>query len=423
MQIKEVRITPIAFKDPPLLNATGVHLPYALRSIIEVEADGGLVGLGETYGDLPVLQNLRRVGARLAGLSPFDLNGLRRVVDEEIRTDLAPGFENLNPGTHAAKAGVNAFGAFEVAFLDLQARAIGIPLAELLGGAVRRRVPYSAYLFYKFARHQDRPYEPDEWGEILTVDALVASARRMVQRYGFQSIKLKAGALDPMHEADGILALAQAFPGSPLRIDPNANWSTATALTVAERLNAVLEYYEDPVPGLPAMAELHRATGLPMATNMVVTSMAEFRDNVAIGGDGGAQVVLSDHHFWGGLLATRQLAAMCDTFGLGISMHSNSHLGISLMAMTHVAASIPNLSYACDTHYPWNDEEVLSARIPIEEGCVAITDAPGLGVEIDPDALARLHRQYVACGLTSTSGQGAYMRRWQPDFPARQPRF
>lgn len=420
MKISQVRITPIAFRDPPVLNATGVHLPYALRSIIEVEADGGLVGLGETYGDLAVLQNLRKVAPRLVGLSPFDLNGLRRVVAEEIRSDPTAGFENLNPGTHAAKAGVNAFGAFEVAFLDLQARSIGIPLVELLGGPARRQVPYSAYLFYKFAQHQGAPYEADDWGEILSVDSLVASARRMVQRYGFKSIKLKAGALDPMREADGILALAQAFPQAPLRIDPNANWSMPTALKMAERLNAVLEYYEDPVPGLPAMAELHRATGLPMATNMVVTSMAEFRDNVAIGG---AQVVLSDHHFWGGLLATRQLASMCDTFGLGISMHSNSHLGISLMAMTHVAASIPNLSYACDTHYPWNDEEVLSARIPIEDGCVAVTDAPGLGIQIDPAALARLHRQYLDCGLTSTSAQGDYMRRWQPDFPSKQPRF
>jgi glucarate dehydratase len=206
----------------------------------------------------------------------------------------------------------------------------------------------------------------------------------------------------------------------PLRIDPNANWSKPTALKVADRLNGVLEYYEDPVPGLPAMAQLHKATGLPMATNMVVTSMAEFRDNVAIGG---AQVVLSDHHFWGGLLATRQLATMCDTFGLGLSMHSNSHLGISLMAMTHVAASIPNLQYACDTHYPWNDEEVLTQRVPIVGGCVAVTDAPGLGVEIDRTALAKLHQQYVDCGLTSTGAQGAYMRRWQPDFPSNQPRY
>lgn len=420
MKIREVRVTPIAFRDPPLLNATGVHLPYALRSIVEVEGDDGLVGLGETYGDLPILNNLRKVGARLAGMSPFDVNGLRRVVDEEIRTDLAPGFENLNPGTHAAKAGTNTFGAFETAFLDLQARSIGLPLAQLLGGVVRRHVPYSAYLFFKFGEHHGHPYAADPWGEILTVDTLVASARRMVDLYGFRSLKLKAGALDPMLEADCILALSKAFPQFPLRIDPNANWSEPTALKIAERLNGVLEYYEDPVPGLPAMARLHRSTGLPMATNMVVTSMAEFRENVGIGG---VQVVLSDHHFWGGLLATRQLAAMCDTFGLGVSMHSNSHLGISLMAMTHVAASLPNLTYACDTHYPWNDEEVLTKRVEIRDGGVAVTDAPGLGVEIDPAALARLHRQYLDCGLTSTAAQGAYMRKWQPDFPSTQPRY
>ncbi|MBS0452451.1 MAG: glucarate dehydratase [Proteobacteria bacterium] len=420
MKIKEVRVTPIAFKDPPVLNATGVHLPYALRSIIEVEGDNGLVGLGETYGDLPILNNLRKVSGRLAGMNPFDINGLRTVVDEEIRTDLAPGFENLNPGTHAAKAGANTFGAFETAFLDLQARSIGVPLATLLGGIVRREVPYSAYLFFKYAEHQDAPYDADDWGEIMSVEALVASARRMVDRFGFKSLKLKAGALEPMHEADCILALSKAFPGLPLRIDPNANWSMPTALKVAERLNHVLEYYEDPVPKLEAMAQLHKVTGLPMATNMVVTSMAEFRENVGIDG---AQVVLSDHHFWGGLLATRQLAAMCDTFGKGVSMHSNSHLGISLMAMTHVAASIPNLTYACDTHYPWNNEEVLTRRIEIKNGSVAVNDTPGLGIEIDRSALNRLHRQYLECGLTSTSAQGDYMRRWQPDFSSKQPRY
>ena len=57
---------------------------------------------------------------------------------------------------------------------------------------------------------------------------------------------------------------------------------------------------------------------------------------------------------------------MCEVFGMGLSMHSNSHLGISLMAMAHVAASVPTLSYACDTHYPWldPDEEVIVGGAP-----------------------------------------------------------
>ena len=97
---------------------------------------------------------------------------------------------------------------------------------------------------------------------------------------------------------------------------------------------------------------------------------------------------------------------MCRTFGRGLSMHSNSHLGISLMAMSHLAAATPNLTYACDTHYPWQWEDVIvGGRIPIADGCVTVTNAPGLGIELDRAALARLHDNYVRCGLTERNDE------------------
>ena len=126
-----------------------------------------------------------------------------------------------------------------------------------------------------------------------------------------------------------------------------------------------------------------------------------------------------------GLRDTQVLARMCDTFGLGVSMHSNSHLGISLMAMSHVAASVPNLSYACDTHYPWQepDEEIIKGgKVPIANGCVTITTAPGLGVELDRDQLARLHEQFLSCGLRQRDDVGL-MRKYRPDWKAVKPRF
>jgi glucarate dehydratase len=423
MKIVSVRVTPIAISDPPLLNASGVHEPFALRSIIEVEADNGLVGLGETYGDQPVLEGLLRVKDRLAGLSPFDLNGLA----QQVRAALTAGGSQENaieidlaPGSQQDKAEQKVFGAFEVAFLDLQARSLGLPLHELLGGAVRRQVPFSAYLFFKFASDVDPSYRPDTWGEALTPEQIVAQARTMIDRYGFGSIKLKAGALDPEIEVESLKALKRAFPHHPLRIDPNANWSLDTAIRIAKQLEDDLEYYEDPTPGLEGMAQLHRATGLPLATNMVVTSMDEFRRNAALGG---VQIVLSDHHYWGGLRASQTLAALCDAFGLGLSMHSNSHLGISLMAMSHLAAAVPNLTYACDTHYPWQEDEVIrGGKIAIEGGCVTLTDAPGLGVELDHDALGVLHERYLQCGITQRD-DAAQMRKFRPDWVRRKPRY
>lgn len=423
MKIAAVRVTPIAINDPPLLNASGVHEPFALRSIIEIEADNGLIGLGETYGDKPVLDGLLRVKDRLVGLSPFDLNGAAQQV-RAARSTAAPQEKaieiDLAPGSQQDKADQKIFGAFEVALLDLQARSLGLPLHELLGGAVRRTVPFSAYLFFKFASDVDPSYQPDNWGEALGPEQIVAQARTMIERYGFGSIKLKAGALAPDLEVQSLKALKRAFPNHPLRIDPNANWSLDTSIRIAKQLEGDLEYYEDPTPGLEGMAQLHRATGLPLATNMVVTSMDEFRRNIALNG---VQIVLTDHHYWGGLRATQVLAAMCDTFGLGLSMHSNSHLGISLMAMSHLAATVPNLTYACDTHYPWQDDEVVQGgKIAIEGGCVTLTDAPGLGVELDRDALAALHERYLRCGITQRN-DAAQMRKFRPDWTFRKPRY
>ena len=422
MKITQVKVTPIAFRDPPLLNAAGIHEPYALRSIIEIESDNGYIGLGESYGDAPVLELLLRVASALPGLSPWDFNGLRqRIVATVAQGTRAERIEHaLAPGTDPRKDVAKLFSAFEVAFLDLQARFLGVPLVEVLGGAARREVAYSAYLFYKYAEHIDRPYAPDRWGEILNDAQLVQSAQTMISEYGFDSIKLKAGALPPQQEADGILALRRAFPDKPLRIDPNNTWSLPVALDVAKRLEGVLEYYEDPTPTLEGMAKVHRATGMKLATNMVVTDFAQFARNVHING---AQIILSDHHYWGGLRETQVLARMCETFGLGLSMHSNSHLGISLLAMTHLAASVPLLSYACDTHYPWQEEEVLvGGKVPIRNGCVALTDAPGLGVEVDQQALAALHEQYLRCGIRNRNDT-VQMKKYDPNWNDKQPRF
>lgn len=424
MKIAQVRVTPIAFKDPPLLNASGIHEPFALRSIVEVESDSGHVGLGETYGDAPVLAVLEHVRRDLVGLDPLHLNKIRDRIAASVSGMAAAGSPaaELAPGSQARKAAGNAYSAFEVACLDLQARSLNVPLVDLLGGAVRDRVPFSAYLFFKYAGHAGAPYDEDEWGEALTAEQIVAQARRMIDRYGFGSIKLKAGVFEPEHEVACLLALRQAFPEHPLRIDPNANWSLETAIRMAERLDGVLEYYEDPTPTLESMAELHRRTGLPLATNMVVTDFDELRRSLALGS---VQIVLADHHYWGGLRDTQLLARICGTFGLGVSMHSNSHLGISLTAMSHVAASVPNLTYACDTHYPWQDDDdevIAGGKVPIVNGSVAMTDAPGLGVELDRERLGRLHEQFLSCGIRQRDDVGQ-MRKYRVEWRGIRPRF
>ena len=421
IRITHARVTPIAFRDGPLLNASGIHEPWALRSIIELETSDGRLGIAETYGDAPMLLALEQARPLAVGLSPFDLN----VMEQRVRASIKPGqgggvqFE-LAPGSHTAKNAEKVISALEVAMMDLQGQVLGVPICDLLGGAVREAVPYSAYLFYKYAEHVDKPYAPDAWGEALTPAQLVKQAQAMVDQYGFKSIKLKGGVFEPAEEIAGIKALRKAFPTHPLRLDPNANWSLKTSIDAAPELDDLLEYYEDPTPGLEGMAELAKHCRSPLATNMVVTTMDEFRRNASLNA---VKILLSDHHYWGGLRATASLARMCEVFGMGMSMHSNSHLGISLMAMTHAAAAIPNLTYACDTHYPWQEEEVIKGgRIQFEQGAVRVPTAPGLGVELDPAKLVELHQQYLDCGIRNRNDL-AQMRKYQPGFSGVSPRF
>jgi len=418
--ITHVRVTPIAFRDGPLLNAAGIHEPWALRSIVEIETSDGRVGISETYGDEPMLKILEQARPLLIGLSPFALN----VMEERVRATItavsgAVEFE-LAPGSHAIKNVPKVISALETGMLDLQGQITGAPVVDLLGGKVRDAVPYSAYLFFKYAEHIDKPYAPDAWGEGVSPAQIVAQAQRMIDLYGFQSIKLKGGVFEPAHEVACMQALAKAFPGLPLRLDPNANWSLTASIAAAPALDEILEYYEDPTPGLAGMAELAKHTKLPLATNMVITTMEDFRKGCEMGS---IQVLLSDHHYWGGLRITQTLARMCRLWGFGMSMHSNSHLGISLMAMTHVAASVPNLTYACDTHYPWQEEEVVKGgRIRFDKGSVAVPTTPGLGVELDYDVLATLHEQYKTCGVRNRDDL-TQMRKYDPLFTGKTPRF
>ncbi|CAA0111421.1 Glucarate dehydratase [Mycolicibacterium vanbaalenii] len=416
IRITGARITPVAFRDPPLLNTVGIHQPYALRAIVQLDTDAGLVGLGETYADSRHLARLQAAAEAITGLDVFALNAIRAAITQRLRgEDAAVGTAGM---ITSASAVDQVLSPFEVACLDVQGHACGRPVSDLLGGKVRDAVPFSAYLFYKWAAHSGA--EPDQYGEALDPDGIVAQARRIIDEYGFTAIKLKGGVFAPEDEMAAIEALRFAFPQHPLRLDPNAAWTPQTSMKVASRLAGVLEYLEDPTPGLDGMAEVAMQAPMPLATNMCVVAFSQLAPAVA---KQSVRVVLSDHHYWGGLQRSRLLAGICENFGLALSMHSNSHLGISLAAMVHLAGATPNLTYACDTHWPWKTEDVVRpGALAFVDGSVPVPETPGLGVQLDEDALAALHEQYVRCGIRDRDDTG-YMRSIDPSFEALSPRW
>jgi len=406
--ITAVHVTPVAFNEP-----------FALRTVVELVTESGTYGLGESYGDLPHLRRLERAARALVGHDVLDLNGMYRAVVASLAADDGQGGHGMSGMVTGSATPDRVYSPFEVAALDAQGKLIGVPVSDLLGGAVRDRVDYSAYLFYKWARHPGA--DDDAWGAALDPDGLVRQARRMVDEYGFTAIKLKGGVLHPDEEVAAVKALRAEFPDHPLRLDPNGAWTPETSVRVAEALDGVVEYLEDPTPGIEGMAAVAKQVSMPLATNMAVVAFDHLPPAVA---QDAVQVVLSDHHFWGGLRRSQTLGAICRVWGVGLSMHSNSHLGISLAAMTHLAATTPNLDYACDTHWPWkspDEDVVVDGAIGFADGGVAVPTAPGLGVELDRDRLARLHEQYLSCGIRSRDDTG-YMRRSEPGFdpsPAR----
>lgn len=406
-----MRITPIALGDPPLLNAAGLHAPYCLRTVVELLTDDGLTGLAEVPGSAAINTKLEAAREIVVGRDPLNWHALRSVVRAHFGREAAAA-RGDKPWDQRALVQVES--ALDVACLDLAGRAFNVPVATLLGGIVRERVPYSAYLFYKYEGAggdwcfgldpNARGWAAARQQPALDPAGIVAQAHAMVKEFGFQSIKLKGGCFEPAEEVAAIKALREAFgPDVPLRFDPNALWSVETSIKWGLKIEGVLEYLEDPCRGQESMAACRRALKTPLATNMCTTSFDDLPGSVRSGSE---DIILTDHHFWGGLRASMELAAHCRTFDRGVSMHSNNHAGISLAAMTHLGAAMPNLTYALDTHYPWQWEEIIvGGRVKFEGGCVTLPKGPGLGVELDRAALARAHENFRRCALTERNDE------------------
>ena len=348
------------------------------RIIVEVHTDDGLVGIGETLGGRVTAALIdTEIAPMFLGESPFHIEKML------AKATFVP--------LYYGKCGYCAIAALEVACWDLMGKATGRPLCDLLGGRLRDEVPFAAYLYH---RNPNRDGE----GEIDTTEQLLAYAHEMVERFGFRSLKYKGGVKTEREEVENLRALREAFPDLKLRFDPQSIYSAATAIRVGKALEPLeLEYYEDPVWGNVAMARVRGKVDVPFATNMCVIDLDSLAEGYALGS---VDIILGDIFEWGGIANIKKLAAVCETFQLGLNFHSAGELGIGQAAYVHIAAACQALPFALDTHITELADEVIADGVIAltERGTIAVPTGPGLGVELDPERFEAARESYLRLG-------------------------
>jgi len=379
MKITDLRATTVSVPlEAPLRHANGCHWGRFVRTVVELEADNGLVGLGEMGGGgQSSEETFRALKSALLGWDPCRL--------EELR------FRIANPTASLYNNHIQVLAALEFACLDLLGQAWGTPVSEILGGRLRDRVAFASYLFFRY------PNPRNGEGEVRTVGHLVSHAQRLKSKHGFKTHKLKGGVFPPAYELECYRALAKAFPSDHLRFDPNCTWSTEQGIQFARAIEGLNnDYLEDPVFGLNGMRRVREQAHMTLATNTTVVNFEQLAANVR---DPAVDVVLLDTTFWGGIRPCLKAAGICETFQLGVAVHSSGELGIQLATMLHMASVIPNLSFAADAHYHELVDDIIDGgKLKYEDGAIRVPSAPGLGVRLDREKLAEYSEMYRRLG-------------------------
>ncbi len=397
MKIVDIRATNVTVPlEAPLRHGNGCHWGRFVRTIIEVETDEGLIGLGEMGGGgesaVAVFHALK---SYLVGHDPARLEDLRFLI--------------ANPTASLYNNRTQALAALEFACLDILGQKWGVPVSDILGGRLRDLIPFASYLFFRY------PNPRDGSGEVRTVEQLVAQARELKARYGFTSHKLKGGVFAPKYELECYRAVAEELRGDSFRFDPNGLWSTEQAIWFGRQIEDIRnDYLEDPVFGLHGMRRTREKVRMPLATNTVVVNFEQLAANVL---NTAVDVILLDTTFWGGIRPCVKAAGVCETFQLGVAVHSSGELGIQLATMLHLGAVIPNLSFTADAHYHHLTDDIIEGgKMKYENGAIAAPTTPGLGVKLNREKLSEYSELYRRLG-TYPYDRDPLRPDWTPTIP------
>lgn len=380
MKITDVKATPVLVPlKRPLRWAFGTEFD-TVRTVVQLYTDEGIVGLGETRGGAAVAQAVEDARELFVGVDPLEAHrigkrfGFYRVTSEQLDV------------IGAMKL---AGAAVEMACWDIFGKALGKRCGDLWGGIEREEIEFAAYAFYRYGSTSLE-------GSETTPEHGAEHAIELVERHGFRDVKLKNGVLHPDDELKTVEAIRKDLGNRLryLRLDPNQAWSVETSIRF---LNAVqgpdIEFCEDPTWGIEGMSLVRERVSVPLATNMCCVS---FEQIPLVVRNRALDVILGDIHFWGGPSALMHLAKICESFNIGLSLHSDRELGISTAAVLHFAAAQPINSHAIDSHLPEQDGDVVTVEHEFHEGRLSVPHGPGLGVELDKEKLeyhARLYQE------------------------------
>lgn len=409
-RVTGMRVIPVAGHDSMLLNLSGAHAPFFTRNLVLLTDNAGHTGAGEVPGGEGIREVLEQTREIVIGAETSACESIvARVLSQFAGCDAA----GRGLQTFDQRVAIHAATAIEAAFLDLLGQQVQLPVHALLGGGKQRdRVDTLGYLFFVGDKgktglpYRDGRDEADAWlrlrdQETVTIPALLCLGEAARARYGFRDFKLKGGVFSGSFEMEAVTALAERFPQARITIDPNGAWSLEEAIELCRNKREVLAYAEDPCgaengySGREIMAEFRQATGIPTATNMVATDWRQLHHAAQLHA---IDILLADPHFWT-MSGSIRASQFCRDHGLTWGSHSNNHFDISLAMFTHVAAAAVGATTAIDTHWIWQEGEHLTRDpLRITGGAIKVPESPGLGIELDMQAIERGHELYRRVG-------------------------
>jgi muconate cycloisomerase len=375
VNITAIRATPLfcKFKQPYIwAKGTQEGAPVIL---IEVETDNGITGIGESVaspGIEPVLAILNFAIPAFVGESAYDGG---RIIAECYEA----GFNSRGTGS-APRYFAQATAGIELALWDAIGKAAGQPLHRLLGGAVRDKVEYFGFL----------------QGE--TPQELAAHARQLLEQ-GFRVIYVKVGRGEEL-DLEIVRSVRAAIGNARLRLDANESWDMLTARRMFEKLQPFdIEFIEQPVPaplGAEGLARLRAVTGIPIAADQANYSPEDVYD---VCRSRAADVITLGPHETGGVVRFRKAAAVAEAGGLNVCLHGVFETGITTCAANQVAATLNNMDDGNQIMWQLLAEDVAaSPNLTPINGALPISDKPGLGFELNRDAVARAAEAYRRLG-------------------------